>query len=785
MVETGNIPMALKKTPNWLMWGRRRILNQDERDQEGKLDKIPRQVTGEFAKCNNKDTWTTFENVVDSYRTGKFNGIGFAIPIGMFCIDIDERMVGDKLPETAVEIMTVFQSYAEITPSRGVHIWGMGNPIKSGKIGKIECYGTDKNGHISSRYMTVTGDKIGEISQLNDCDKSLEWFHRNFFSTNDDSQVELKTHTKAPTKARERGKPLAVEVSTGSDNKIKDLLSDENLRIEGGRNDTLFKNVLKARNIFNKYIEKEFLKATTLPLAQASVVIKNALVFGLKKSLNLNESQTGFIDLNGQKPKIVEQGVARELLISEYKNEINNLRYDIKTGEWYKKEGHIWGKIDGVNAIIDKIIVNALPKNIGFSSLWLHGVCALLRNTQEYIFPQPERHLLPFSNGVLNMSTQTLESHDAHNNFRWGLPHEFGPQNTQKPVFSNFMRELTSTMAERQILRAYMFAILLGMVELEKYLVLVGLGGTGKGTFIRICSKLVGEDNFATTSFERMNSTARFELGSFYLKRLVMIPDSEFFIKDPTILKTLTGEDYIPYEAKGKNNRFDFKMQAMLLIACNEPLQFGNNDYAVLRRMVQVKCDKIAVNPDLYLEEKIDKELPAIINWVLQLGKDNAVNILTNAHKIGNNAKENLISTSALAQWCHECISPSPEGKCYIGDIKVHRITETKGGGGEGPSTQVSYTEVQETTKLYPHFYEFCQFGSMKPLSLQKFSRALISFLATMGTVVTKERDRAGKYIKGIVLTNNNSKNAPSVVSLKYPGVIPSDDVFYCDDLDN
>lgn len=149
-----NIPTELKRFAQWLVW---RVVVRD-----GKPSKVPFNArTGRFGKTNDPATWCDFETAMEAYRTGKYDGVGFAFAAGdgLFGVDIDHVIdppTGAVEP-WALEILETFRStYIEVSPSgTGLRIFAKGKPERCGKAGpenRLEIYD-----HTSPRYLTVTG----------------------------------------------------------------------------------------------------------------------------------------------------------------------------------------------------------------------------------------------------------------------------------------------------------------------------------------------------------------------------------------------------------------------------------------------------------------------------------------------------------------------------------------------------------------------------------------------------------------------------------------------------
>jgi len=108
-----NIPTVLSELNQWVVW------RYD--GDEGDLKKVPYQCNGRRARSNDPTTWSTFSECRAVYETGGWEGVGFMFSADdPYCgIDLD----GCRDPENgqttpwAVEWLTRFQSYCEVSPS--------------------------------------------------------------------------------------------------------------------------------------------------------------------------------------------------------------------------------------------------------------------------------------------------------------------------------------------------------------------------------------------------------------------------------------------------------------------------------------------------------------------------------------------------------------------------------------------------------------------------------------------------------------------------------------------
>jgi putative DNA primase/helicase len=150
------IPEELRIRPQWVCW--RYAL-----DEKGKWTKHPyNPQSGRRASHSNLLSWNAFEEVLEAYEAGRYDGVGF-----VFCsadpytgIDLDgcrDRESGEIEP-WAAQIVQAFDTYTELSPSgEGIHIIAKGSlPGCGGKRKYIEMYDM-------KRFFTFTGHVVSGI----------------------------------------------------------------------------------------------------------------------------------------------------------------------------------------------------------------------------------------------------------------------------------------------------------------------------------------------------------------------------------------------------------------------------------------------------------------------------------------------------------------------------------------------------------------------------------------------------------------------------------------------
>tara|TARA_R100000808_G_scaffold21624_1_gene46740 strand:+ start:2946 stop:5105 length:2160 start_codon:yes stop_codon:yes gene_type:complete len=153
---------------------------------------------------------------------------------------------------------------------------------------------------------------------------------------------------------------------------------------------------------------------------------------------------------------------------------------------------------------------------------------------------------------------------------------------------------------------------------IHRLICLNGHGRNGKSSYIKLIEKLLGFDNYTSSSIERLTGGAsRFEGSNLYGKLLCSIGELNFENKRNTsILKSLAGEDTQVAEFK-KKNPFNFINYAKILIATNAvPSTKDKSDGWYSRWMCidfpnqfAEKTDVLASIPDWEFENLVKKSI--------------------------------------------------------------------------------------------------------------------------------------------------------------------------------
>lgn len=296
-----------------------------------------------------------------------------------------------------------------------------------------------------------------------------------------------------------------------------------------------------------------------------------------------------------------------------------------------------------------------------------------------------------------------------------------------------------------QLLRAFINACVIGRPDLQRYMHLLGAGGTGKSTFIRLLFEILGNENCTTTDLKNLEEN-KFETANIYGKRLTAITDSNRYGSSVDVLKALTGQDPVRNERKNVQQAGSFIYEGMILIASNEALASTDYTSGIGRRQLVVKFDRRikADEKTAFMaaggEEQLHREIPAIIKWALQLSREKVTNIFMHPPaKASEAAFESLISQNPIMQWITENLLPCTESWHYIG---VRKEIRTTGGTIEFEDADVN---------LYPNYSRWCYQNKREALAVRRFKDTTIDMLETLGWEEPKNK---AKKNGGIYLSN-------------------------------
>lgn len=226
-------------------------------------------------------------------------------------------------------------------------------------------------------------------------------------------------------------------------------------------------------------------------------------------------------ELKSKKIEQTKDSILAKVISEELKSQV---ALDEVTGDWYMASENIWQRISKVRAT--KVFNEALHRHLldGFAFSRLTSVESFLKLYLALDNWESSSTLLPMQNGVLDAKTMLLTDYGAEHKFRWQLPYRY-EEHAEINVIKQWLNDYCEgDLAAVKTIRAFFKIALIGG-NFQKFLEVVGPGGTGKSTLIRLLIMLIGERNHAATDLRNLEQN-RFEAATLYGKKLAVISDS-------------------------------------------------------------------------------------------------------------------------------------------------------------------------------------------------------------------------------------------------------------------
>lgn len=357
------------------------------------------------------------------------------------------------------------------------------------------------------------------------------------------------------------------------------------------------------------------------------------------------------------------------------------------------------------------------------------------------------KELLPFINGVLEVATGKLLPHSPGYRLTWQLPRHHDPHATDWSTIDAYLDHLSGGKpAIKEILLCFCNAVLTGRSDLQKFLHLIGLAGSGKGTFARLLTDLIGADNIYSGTLEDWCSN-RFESANAYKQRLVVFWDEDKQTGKLGKFLSLTGGDWIRAEEKGKK-AFQYRYDGMVVVLSNLPIFTGDAASRIARRVITVPCNSsVPIGQRRDLNAEFTSELDAFTNHVLSIPDAHVTRVLTGLVDIPECTLEfweNRIRTDSIAAWLNDWV---------IYDV----LAETPIGSDKNEWEQGTIST------LYGSYCYHCKQSGTSPKANKNFSPDLLELCrSVLGWEVERKVTKTGKLIRGLRLRTDGDVNLPT-----------------------
>ena len=271
---------------------------------------------------------------------------------------------------------------------------------------------------------------------------------------------------------------------------------------------------------------------------------------------------------------------------------------------------------------------------------------------------------IPCSNGMLCLKDKKLLPFSPSYQRRNKLAVQFDPS-AKCPLFLDTLMRQALDRDELDLLQRWCGLALIGENLAQRILILIGTAGGGKGTFIRVLSGIIGQNNLASLRPQLL--CERFELGRFLGRTLLYgadVPANFLDQRGATVLKSLTGYDPVTLEFKNSNESPGIICRFNVIVTCNSHLtvRLEGDVEAWRRRLVIIeyrkpKPEKVIADLDRQI---LEGESSGVLNWMLKgldkLRADNWQLVLTAKQQAAVNNL--LLESDGHAVFARECLKP-------------------------------------------------------------------------------------------------------------------------------
>lgn len=455
----------------------------------------------------------------------------------------------------------------------------------------------------------------------------------------------------------------------------------------------------------------------------------------------------------------------------------NRLAYDPESVTWFIWRGTHWAP-QTTAAPADRLLADAMhdeTRPCGFRLGYLNGVVGII--TKRGLLPRPEapRDVVPFLNGMLDLRDMKLRDPSPDYALDWVLPHRYDPEATCPNIRAWMLQAVEGDTETVELLRAWLAALVRGIM-LQVFLVLLGRGGSGKGTFQRLCSALIGILNVAISTLRDLEEN-RFETAKIYGKRFVMVNEAGRHGGSMNMVKALTGGDHVPLERKHQQQSGSFVFTGLMLMASNEEIASSDGTSGLWRRQITVRFPRTATP-----EERADwrerggeegvlhAEIPGLINWLMTMPIEEIRRRID--HPPDRVRADNLLGMAAgstVSGWLMgNCIpgqSRTPDDQWCT---QIGTFEEPKREGGA-----LIYPHADD--RLYPNYVRWCIGENRKPLSLVRFAATMIDTAETLGHRLERYQhpSKRSAFIRGLRLRRRLDLTDPEKMEPPYEWLRP------------
>jgi P4 family phage/plasmid primase-like protien len=429
--------------------------------------------------------------------------------------------------------------------------------------------------------------------------------------------------------------------------------------------------------------------------------------------------------------------------------------------EYEKKQIGVWTPVEDLYISVQVNLILEARGVTGYGASYLRNIVELLRH-QLYCHEWNEnKNLLPFLDGVYESTTGKFSSHAPGNRLTWVLPRNYTLLDNSWESINRWLDEaVAGDMNHKRLLLCFAAAVLRRRSDLQKFLHVIGLGGSGKSTLMNLLIAIVGQQNTASLDLDALNE--KDAIADLFGKVLLVFPDQDSCGKQVSNFKKITGQDLLRGRKLYKD-AFHFRFDGMVAITSNQPIFHAGSGRWLTRRAIMIPFKQIISDHKVRdLEKEFESELSAFTHHLLSIPESEIEMVLrglAGGQKLSSTLWESQVRSDGLAEWVNEHLIHDPLAKTQIG-------------ANAREWNDDDYNPVSST--LFGSYCWSCKNTLRSPLTKENFSANLLELLtATLGWQVEKKKSNGTMVISGVRLrTSGDSDHLTIEEQLNQGGLV-------------
>lgn len=402
------------------------------------------------------------------------------------------------------------------------------------------------------------------------------------------------------------------------------------------------------------------------------------------------------VDENGKPTRVLDLNIAEYLIQTVPFFVIGDTPFVYEGGKYYQDDKGI-----RLKAKIQKLIYRDKVTQPTINRVYQLLIAQeAVQKSFDDLYNYPE-HWVNFTNGFYDPVERKMIDHSESCYSVNQIPFAFHPEEFEKikdnsRSIRSYLEFSIPNPVEQEMMWEYLGYCMTCDTQFQKFMMLLGDGGTGKSVVIDMFQNIVGKKNSCHISLQDLNK--RFYATNLFGKLLNSCGDIPCRAMETTdVVKKATGEDMLLFERKREDPLY-FHSHAKLLFSANDmPENLEEKSDAFYRRLLILDINRKIPSDkkDTQLKKKIYKELDYAIHMAMQ-------------------ALSKLYERKAFTESNHskECVQIIQRASDSVKAFVDEKLTEK-----EGART--------ERSVMYRLYEDYCRDAGRVPLGKKKFFTVL------------------------------------------------------------